>query len=113
MTDRLRVVWGRILEMARTPMNDQTSWVAHWVVVAASTGAIAGIMQGATGHGILTGLLVSEAWAFYFLAIREPRDLLKHQAAGDDMDRWITDGRRDKYGPLLHHLIWWAVFLAT
>lgn len=106
----LKRVWARVLEMARAPMTDETSWVAHWVVVAASTGVIAGVLGAATGHGVLWGVWVSEAWAVFFVG-REVGNYLTHKAKGHDMRRWTVDGVLDLVGPLAHHVLWWTVFL--
>jgi hypothetical protein len=108
--NKLRKVWERIQEMARAPMSDETSWVAHWVVVAASTGVIAGVLGTAIGHGVLWGVLVSEAWLIYFVG-REVANYLTHEAAAHDMRRWTKDGIMDLVGPLLHHILWWTVYL--
>ena len=110
MTDRLRVLWSRIMEMARTPMPDAVSHVLHWILVITLTSVIAALGGHLGWNPYLTGYVASEL-ILYGFCLWEGFNYGTHRALGHDMRRWTRDGLLDLVGPVANRIIWTLVYL--
>lgn len=84
--------------------HDESSWIGHWLVSA--------IVYSVTVHfwGLLAGIAAS-GLCMTFYANREGLNWGVAKATGKADRRKLRDGILDFAGPLLAHLLAWAIYL--